>query len=42
MNFLDDVERAIEDGISTFKNIISNGKFTFGAGCIEAILSSKL
>jgi len=42
MNFLDDVERAIEDGVSTFKNLIVNGKFTYGAGAIEAILSAKL
>jgi len=42
MNFLDDIERAIEDGIATFKNILSNAKFVYGAGAIEAILSSKL
>lgn len=42
MNFLDDIERAIEDGVSTFKNIIANGKFVYGAGCSEAILSAKL
>lgn len=38
-NFLDDVERAIDDGVATFKNIITNGKFVYGAGTIEAILS---
>lgn len=39
MNFLDDIERAIEDGVSTFKNVLVNGKFVYGAGAIETILS---
>lgn len=42
MNFLDDVERAIEDGVSTFKNVLASAKFVYGAGAIEAIMSSKL
>lgn len=42
MNFLDDIERSIEDGVATYKNIICNGNFTYGAGATEAILSQKL
>lgn len=42
MNFLDDIERAMEDAVSTFKNVIVNGKFVHGAACIETLLSAKL
>lgn len=42
MNFLDDIERAIEDGVSTYRNLIVNPKFCYGAGQIEIALSTKL
>jgi T-complex protein 1 subunit theta len=38
-NYLDDIERAIEDGVSTYRNMVVSGDFVYGAGAIEAILA---
>jgi len=37
-NLLDDIERAIDDGVNCFRSILSNGKFVPGAGATESIL----
>lgn len=41
-NFMDDIERAIDDGVNTFKGITRNGKFLPGAGATEIALSQHL
>merc|ERR1712072_141475 len=39
---LDDVERAIDDGINTFRVMLQSAKFVRGAGAIEGYLSNEL
>lgn len=39
---LDDVERAIDDGINTFRVMLKSPKFLLGAGCTDAYLSNQL
>ena len=39
---LDDVERAIDDGINTFRVMLKSPKFLLGAGSTEAYLSNEL
>lgn len=41
-NYMDDIERAIDDGVNTFKGITRNGKFLPGAGATEIALSQRL
>lgn len=41
-NYMDDIERAIDDGVNTFKGISRNGKFLPGAGATEIELAQKL
>ncbi|KAG5671465.1 hypothetical protein PVAND_001660 [Polypedilum vanderplanki] len=41
-NYMDDIERAIDDGVNTFKGITRNGKFLPGAGATEITLSQRL
>lgn len=40
--YLDDVERAIDDGVNTFKSICRDGRFLPGAGATEVQLSIQL
>ncbi len=41
-NILDDIERAIEDGVSAFRNICKDGRFVYGAGATEIQLAREL
>nr|XP_022910087.1 T-complex protein 1 subunit theta [Onthophagus taurus] len=41
-NYMDDIERAIDDGVNTFKGISRDGKFVAGAGACEIELSHQL
>ncbi|CAH1173507.1 unnamed protein product [Phaedon cochleariae] len=41
-NYMDDIERAIDDGVNTFKCIARDGRFVPGAGATEAELSVQL
>ena len=37
MNLLDDIERAIDDGVSCFKCLIRDRQFVAGAGATEIV-----
>jgi T-complex protein 1 subunit theta len=39
---MDDVERAIENGVSLFRSLLKDPHFVPGAGSIEVMLTSKL
>ncbi|XP_017781057.1 PREDICTED: T-complex protein 1 subunit theta [Nicrophorus vespilloides] len=41
-NYMDDIERAIDDGVNTFKSITRDGKYLPGAGATECELSRQL
>lgn len=41
-NFMDDIERAINDGVNTFKTLTKDGRLVVGAGSIEIALASQL
>lgn len=41
-NSMDDVERAIDDGINTFKGLTRDGRFVLGGGCFEVELAMQL
>ncbi|XP_072932757.1 T-complex protein 1 subunit theta [Epargyreus clarus] len=41
-NYMDDIERAIDDGVNTFKGIARDGRFVPGAGATEIELAQKL
>jgi len=41
-NLLDDIERALDDGVNAYKNLCKDGKFVPGAGAIEIELARKL
>lgn len=41
-NYMDDIERAIDDGVNTFKGISRDGKFLPGAGATEIELAAQL
>ncbi|KAL0830630.1 hypothetical protein ABMA28_002772 [Loxostege sticticalis] len=41
-NFMDDIERAIDDGVNTFKGITRDGQFLPGAGATEIELAQRL
>ncbi|GJQ74239.1 hypothetical protein Trydic_g19143 [Trypoxylus dichotomus] len=41
-NYMDDIERAIDDGVNTFKGISRDGRFLPGAGATEMELAHQL
>lgn len=41
-NLMDDVERAIENGVSLFRSLLKDNNFVPGAGSIEVMLNAKL
>lgn len=41
-NYMDDIERAIDDGVNTFKGITRDGQFVPGAGATEIELAAQL
>lgn len=41
-NILEDIERAIDDGVNVYKSMIREPAFVPGAGSIEILLSNKL
>ncbi|XP_076753837.1 chaperonin containing TCP1 subunit 8 [Xylocopa sonorina] len=41
-NYMDDIERAIDDGVNTFKGITRDGRFVPGAGATEIELAAQL
>jgi len=42
MNIMDDVERAIDDGVNTVKTMTSDARFVPGAGAVDLLLADKL
>ncbi|XP_018327478.2 T-complex protein 1 subunit theta [Agrilus planipennis] len=41
-NYMDDIERAVDDGVNTFKGIARDGRFVPGAGATEMELAVQL
>jgi len=41
-NMMDDIERAVDDGVNTFKGICRDGRFVAGAGSVETELSKRI
>ena len=41
-NFMDDIERAIDDGVNTFKGMTRDGRFVPGAGATEVELAAQV
>lgn len=41
-NYMDDIERCIDDGVNTFKAMSRNGKFVAGAGATEIELAAQV
>lgn len=41
-NYMDDIERAVDDGVNTFKGMTRDGRFLPGAGAVEIELAQHL
>lgn len=41
-NFMDDIERAINDGVNTFKTLTKDGRLVAGGGSFEVALANRL
>ncbi|KAL7632245.1 UNVERIFIED_CONTAM: hypothetical protein RMT77_017461 [Armadillidium vulgare] len=41
-NYMDDIERAVDDAVNTFKAITRDGRFVAGAGSVEVELSRRI
>jgi len=41
-NIMDDIERAIDDGVNTYKSLLNNNKLVAGAGAAEIQLAQQL
>lgn len=41
-SYMDDIERAFDDSISTFRNVIRDPRFVPGAGASEVYLAEQL
>jgi T-complex protein 1 subunit theta len=41
-NLLEDIERAIEDGVCAYRNLCRDGRFVYGAGAVEIQLAKEL
>ncbi|XP_033219542.1 T-complex protein 1 subunit theta [Belonocnema kinseyi] len=41
-NYMDDIERAIDDGVNTYKGITRDGRFVSGGGAVEVELAFQI
>ena len=41
-NIMDDIERAIDDGVNTYKSLCNDGRLVYGAGATEIELAQEL
>jgi T-complex protein 1 subunit theta len=41
-NIMDDIERAIDDGVNTYKSLCNDGRIVYGAGATEIELAQEL
>merc|ERR1719450_848660 len=41
-NYMDDIERAIDDGVNTYKGLCRDGRLVAGAGAVEMELAKEV